>query len=216
MDGSRPCTAPASSAAFWAAAAAALPRSDITLDDVGLNPTRIGYLALLQRIGARVELIDSGETGGEPRGSLRVRHGGNARLDLGTDDVPGVIDELPVLAVAACFAEGTTVIRDAGELRLKESDRIATTTAGLRALGAGVQDRPDGLRIDGGGGLRGARLDSYGDHRLAMALAVAALGRDRTSALHRADAAALFVDDVQQTGILQLGINEGAQHGLQT
>ena len=177
----------ASSAAFWAAAAAALPHSDVTLDDVGLNPTRIGYLSLLKRIGAQVELLGTSETGGEPRGSLCVRHGGNARLDLGPDDVPGVIDELPVLAALATHG-GALRVTGAGELRHKESDRITALAAGLRGLGARVDEMEDGFHVFGDRRLQGGTADAAGDHRLAMAFAIAALGGTQPSEIYNAEA----------------------------
>ena len=177
----------ASSAAFWAAAAAALPHSDVTLDDVGLNPTRIGYLSLLERIGAQVELLGTTETGGEPRGSLRVRHGGNARLDLGPDDIPGIIDELPVLAALATHG-GELRVTGAGELRHKESDRITALAAGLRGLGGRVDEMEDGFHVFGDRRLQGGTADAAGDHRLAMAFAIAALGGTRPSEIHNAEA----------------------------
>ena len=147
----------ASSAAFWAVAAAALPHSDVTLDDVGLNPTRIGYLSLLERIGARIDLLGTAETGGEPHGSIRIRHGGNARLDLVCDDIPGVIDELPVLAALATHG-GELRVTGAGELRHKESDRITALAAGTARPGR--TDRRDGGRVS-----RGWRLPDPGGHR---------------------------------------------------
>ena len=177
----------ASSAAFWAAAAAALPHSDVTLDDVGLNPTRIGYLSLLERIGAQVELLGTTETGGEPRGSLRVRHGGNARLDLGPDDIPGIIDELPVLAALATHG-GELRVTGAGELRHKESDRITALAAGLRGLGGRVDEMEDGFHVFGDRRLQGGTADAAGDHRLAMAFAIAALGGTHPSEIHNAEA----------------------------
>ncbi len=176
-----------SSAAFWAAAAAALPHSDVTLDDVGLNPTRIGYLSLLKTVGAQVELLGTTEAGGEPRGSLRVRHGGNARLDLGPDDVPGVIDELPVLAALATHG-GALRVTGAGELRHKESDRITALAAGLRGLGARVDELEDGFHVFGDRRLQGGTADAAGDHRLAMAFAIAELGGTQPSKIHHAEA----------------------------
>ena len=177
----------ASSAAFWAAAAAALPHSDVTLAAVGLNPTRIGYLSLLERIGAQVERRGTTETGGEPRGSLRVRHGGNARLDLGPDDIPGIIDELPVLAALATHG-GELRVTGAGELRHKESDRITALAAGLRGLGGRVDEMEDGFHVFGDRRLQGGTADAAGDHRLAMAFAIAALGGTRPSEIHNAEA----------------------------
>ena len=177
----------ASSAAFWATAAAALPHSDVTLNDVGLNPTRIAFLSLLERVGAQVEMIGMTETGGEPRGSLRIRHGGNAVLELGPDDVPGVIDELPVLAALATHG-GELRVTGAGELRHKESDRITALAAGLRGLGGRVDEMEDGFHVVGDRPLRGGAVDAAGDHRLAMAFAIAALGGTQPSEIHNAEA----------------------------
>jgi 3-phosphoshikimate 1-carboxyvinyltransferase len=176
----------ASSAAFWAAAAAALPHSDVTLDDVGLNPTRTGFLTLLERVGAHIERIDTTEEGGEPRGSVRVRHGGNARLELGPDDVPGVIDELPVLAALATHG-GELHVTGASELRHKESDRITALATGLRRLGGRIDELEDGFHVVGDRQLQGGTADAAGDHRLAMAFAVAALGGAQPSEIVNAE-----------------------------
>jgi 3-phosphoshikimate 1-carboxyvinyltransferase len=176
----------ASSAAFWAAAAAALPNSDVTLDDVGLNPTRTGYLALLERAGAHVERFDTTATGGEPRGSLRIRHGGNVQLELGPGDVPGVIDELPVLAALATHG-GELRVTGAGELRHKESDRITALAAGLRRLGGRIDESDDGFHVFGDRPLEGGTADAAGDHRLAMAFAIAALGGTQPSEIHNSE-----------------------------
>ena len=176
-----------SSAAFWATAAAALPHSDITLEDVGLNSTRIAYLALLKRAGARVELSPTTETAGEPRGSIRVRFGGNARIDLGPDDVPGVIDELPVLAALATHG-GELRVTGARELRHKESDRITTLTTGLRRLGGRIDEMEDGFHVFGDRQIQGGIADCEGDHRLAMAFAIAALGGKQPSEIRNTEA----------------------------
>ena len=191
-----------SAAVFWLVAASVRPDSEIELPGVGLNPTRTGALDVLQAMGADIEVSALRTVAGEVVGDLRVRSTPLTGTEIAGDVIPRAIDELPALAVAAAYAQGPTEIRAAAELRVKESDRIATTTAGLRALGAGVQERPDGLRIDGGGGLRGARLDSYGDHRLAMALAVAALGASSESELTGDDAVAVsypaFWEDLER------------------
>jgi 3-phosphoshikimate 1-carboxyvinyltransferase len=176
----------ASSAAFWAIAAAALPQSEVTLVDVGLNPTRIGFLSLLERVGARIDLLDVTETGGEPRGSLQVRYGGNARLDLGAADVPGVIDELPALAALATHG-GELTVSGAGELRHKESDRITALATGLRGLGGQIEEMEDGFHVVGDRPLSGGSADAAGDHRLAMAFAIAALGGERPSEIQNAE-----------------------------
>ncbi len=163
-----------SSAAFFITAATIIPGSDVLLRDVGLNPTRTGLLAILERMGAAsIEIAPKGEEGGEPIGNVRVGYSELRGCEVGGADVPLAIDELPLVALAACFAEGTTTIRDAAELRRKESDRIATVTAALRALGGEVEATEDGMVIVGTGGLRGGTIDSHGDHRIAMLGAIA-------------------------------------------
>lgn len=164
-----------SSAAFFLVAALLVPGSDVTLTGVGLNPTRTGLLQILERMGAELEVVRDGERGGEPTGRIRARPGSLHGIEVGGADVPLAIDELPLVALAACFAEGRTTIRDAGELRRKESDRIATVTESLSALGAKAEATDDGMAIEGAGGLRGGRIDSHGDHRIAMLGAVAGL-----------------------------------------
>jgi 3-phosphoshikimate 1-carboxyvinyltransferase len=169
-----------SSAAFFIAAATIIPGSDVLLRDVGLNPTRTGLLAILERMGAAsIEVTPKGEEGGEPIGSVRVGHAELRGCEVGGADVPLAIDELPLVALVACFAEGTTTIRDAAELRRKESDRIAVVTDALRALGASIEATEDGMVVEGTGGLRGGAIDSHGDHRIAMLGAIAgAASRD--------------------------------------
>jgi len=164
-----------SSAAFFIVAALLVPGSEVTLAGVGLNPTRTGLLSILGRMGAELEVEPEGERGGEPSGRLRIRPSQLRGADVGGADIPLAIDELPLVALAACFAEGETTIRDAAELRRKESDRIATVSDALRALGANVQTSEDGMQVQGGGGLRGGAIDSHGDHRIAMLGAIAGL-----------------------------------------
>jgi 3-phosphoshikimate 1-carboxyvinyltransferase len=164
-----------SSAAFFLVAALLVPGSDVSLTDVGLNPTRTGLLTILERMGAEIEVEPGGERGGEPSGRLRVRASSLRGTEVGGAEIPLAIDELPLVALAACFAEGETTIRDAAELRRKESDRIATVSAALTALGATVETGEDGMRITGQGGLRGGAVSSHGDHRIAMLGAVAGL-----------------------------------------
>jgi 3-phosphoshikimate 1-carboxyvinyltransferase len=164
-----------SSAAFFLVAALLVPGSDVSLTGVGLNPTRTGLLAILRRMGAEIEVEPESERGGEPSGRLRVRASGLRGTEVGGAEIPLAIDELPLVALAACFAEGETTIRDAAELRRKESDRIATVSEALTALGATVEAGEDGMRIEGGGGLRGGAISSHGDHRIAMLGAVAGL-----------------------------------------
>jgi 3-phosphoshikimate 1-carboxyvinyltransferase len=176
-----------SSAAFLAAAAALLPDSEITIEGVGLNPTRSRFLDTLVMLGANVATEDEQEISNEPVGSLRVRgtesHEASSTSDRPTLSLRGeliaqLVDELPVLAVVGSQIEGGLEIREAAELRVKESDRISTTVANLRAMGAEVEEFPDGLKVHGRARLRGARLDSHGDHRIAMAFAIAALVAD--------------------------------------
>lgn len=163
-----------SSAAFWLVAAAAQPRSHLLVKNVGLNGTRTGVLAVLVRMGAHVrEIVESEEA--EPLGVIEVRGARLKGTEIAGKEIPNVIDELPILAVAAALANGTTTIKDAGELRVKETDRLAAVATNLRAMGAQVQETEDGMIITGGIPLHGARLDSFGDHRIAMAFAIAGL-----------------------------------------
>lgn len=176
-----------SSAAFWCAAAAAVAGGDVTVEDVGLNPTRDGLLAVLRRAGAEVETDVQSACGGEPVGTLRVRHAGLRPLVVEPAEVPGVIDELPVLAALATHG-GEICVTGASELRVKESDRITALVTGLRALGADADELPDGFRVAGRRALAGGRADAAGDHRLAMAFAVAALGAQQPCLIEGADA----------------------------
>jgi 3-phosphoshikimate 1-carboxyvinyltransferase len=164
-----------SSAAFFVVAALLVRDSEIVLEGVGVNPTRIGLLSILNRMGAGIGIEEREDVGGEPVADLHVRPMPLVGEVVEGLDIPFAIDELPLIALAACFAEGTTVIRDATELRHKESDRIATVTAALTALGGHVEETSDGMVITGTGGLRGGTIDSHGDHRIAMLGAVAGL-----------------------------------------
>ncbi|GAA4866291.1 3-phosphoshikimate 1-carboxyvinyltransferase [Luteimonas vadosa] len=160
-----------SSAAFLVVAATLVPGSEVLLPAVGINPRRTGLLAVLRAMGADVAAIDEREQGGESVADLRVRHAPLSGIAVPEDLVADMIDEFPVLAIAAACARGTTVIRGAAELRVKESDRISAMAQGLRSLGIAVQETLDGAVIEGGT-LRGGRVDSRGDHRVAMAFAV--------------------------------------------
>ncbi len=164
-----------SSAAFFIVAALLVPGSDVTLTGVGLNPTRTGLLQILGRMGAELEVEPEGERGGEPAGRIRIRPTPLHGTEVAGAEVPLSIDELPLVALAACFAEGRTTIREAAELRRKESDRIATVSEALGSLGATVEPSDDRMAIEGTGGLRGGSVDSHGDHRIAMLGAVAGL-----------------------------------------
>lgn len=169
-----------SAAAYWMIAAALLPDSEITLPNVGVNPRRSGVIDVLRSMGATVELQNQRDVSGEPVADISVRGSTLVGTRIGGDLIVTALDELPTLAVAAAFAEGVTEIHDAEELRVKESDRIATTAAMLTAMGVEVEEWRNGMRIVGGQP-RGATVDSRGDHRLAMSAAVAALATDPES-----------------------------------
>lgn len=180
----------ASSAAFWAVAAAGLPGSCIEIAGAGLNPTRVAFLDVLARAGARVRRqLDPAEHGhsGEPAGSVVVEHGDLRDVEISPDEVPGLIDELPALAALATFG-GRVRVTGAAELRAKESDRITALVAGLRAMGARAEELPDGFDVTGGPRLEGGVVEACGDHRLAMAFAVAALGAAGPTRINGADA----------------------------
>jgi 3-phosphoshikimate 1-carboxyvinyltransferase len=162
-----------SSAAFFIVAASVVPGSDLLLRAVGMNPRRTGLLTVLRAMGADIVETPCGEQGGEPVADLRVRHARLRGIAVPEACVPDMIDEFPVLFAAAALAEGTTVVTGAAELRVKESDRIATMASGLRALGARIDETPDGAVIHGGS-LHGGDVHAHGDHRIAMALVVAA------------------------------------------
>jgi 3-phosphoshikimate 1-carboxyvinyltransferase len=164
-----------SSAAFWIAAACT-PGSEVVIENVGLNPRRTAFIEVLRRMGARIEVAAAGGAEWEPVGAVKVTGARLRGTTVAGAEIPNLIDELPLVAVVATLAEGETVIQDAGELRVKESDRIAATAAGLRRMGAEVSERPDGMVIRGGRPVRGdVEVDSLGDHRIAMALSVLAL-----------------------------------------
>jgi 3-phosphoshikimate 1-carboxyvinyltransferase len=164
-----------SSAAFLLVAATLVPGSQLTIAGVGVNPTRTGLLDVLDAMGAHIRLEGRREQGHEPVADLTVRPAALTAARVGGPTVVRMIDEFPVLAVAATQADGTTLVSDASELRVKETDRIATVVAELQKMGAQIEALPDGFRVEGPRPLRGATVDSHGDHRLAMALAVAGL-----------------------------------------
>ncbi len=181
----RPVTVPGdlSAAAFFIVGASLIPGSDVTLTNVGMNPTRTGVLDVLREMGANIQAVNQREEAGEPVADLRVRSAQLHGVTIGPDRIPQTIDEFPVLCVAAALADGETSITGAGELRVKESDRIATMATELRKLGASVTETKDGLVIQGLGGqktkrLSGAVCTSYGDHRVAMSMAIAGLAAE--------------------------------------
>ena len=189
-----------SSAAFWIAAATLVPGSELRLAEVGLNPTRIGLLRVIERMGGLVMVEDRRMVGMEPVAQLVVRDAALRATSVDAEEVPLLIDELPLVALLGAFAEGTTIVTGAAELRHKESDRIATVVDGLRALGARIEAHDDGFAIEGGGELRGGVLDAAGDHRLAMLGAVAGLASREGVELRGAEAAGVsypgFFDDL--------------------
>lgn len=189
-----------SSAAFWLVAGAIIPGSELVIENVGVNPTRTGILEALWAMEADITLENERLVTGEPVADLRVRHSALKAATFSSSElIPRMIDEIPVLAVAALFAEGITVIKGAAELRVKESDRIAVMATQLTRLGAQVTELPDGLEIQGGAVLQGTDLDSHTDHRVAMSLAIAALRASGTTTLNRAEAAAISYPDFLTT-----------------
>ncbi len=180
-----------SSAAFWLVAAAITPGADLTVLNVGLNPSRTGILEVLETMGARLEVLDRREVAGEPVGDLRVCHGPLRAFSIGGDLIPRLVDEIPVLAVAACCADGVSQIRGAEELRVKETDRLAVMARQLSAMGAQLEEHADGLTISGGVQLHGATVNSETDHRVAMSLAVASLVARGDTFLQDPEAAAV-------------------------
>lgn len=167
-----------SSAAFFIVAALIVPGSDVTITHVGINPTRAGLIGVLQAMGGQIDLLNLREVGGEPVADLRVRHSSLRGVEVDPAIAPSMIDEFPILFVAAALAEGTTTTRDLHELRVKESDRLAVMATGLTAIGARVEERGDGLVITGTGGAPlhgGAQVAGHLDHRICMSFAVAGL-----------------------------------------
>jgi 3-phosphoshikimate 1-carboxyvinyltransferase len=178
-----------SSAAFWMVAGASLLGSEVVMTHVGLNPTRSGVVDVLRRMGADVE-VERDPGPGEPVGSIVVRHRELGVTEIRPDEVPNVIDELPVLAALATHG-GEISVSGAGELRVKESDRIASLAEGLRRMGAEIEEQPDGFHVRGRRRLHGGEVHAHEDHRLAMAFAIAALGATGPTIIHGAGAAAV-------------------------
>ena len=194
-----------SAAAFWMVAAAAHPDAELRLTGVGVNPSRSGIIDALRAMGASIAVEEERMSGCEPVADVVVRSSRLRGVVIEGPLIPRLIDEVPALAVAACLAEGDTVVRDAGELRLKESDRIHTTAGELRQLGAHIEELPDGMVIHGAGALRGAACGSHGDHRLAMTLAMAGLLAAGETTVHDAEAVAVsypgFWDDLDRLAL---------------
>ncbi|HEY3834081.1 MAG TPA: 3-phosphoshikimate 1-carboxyvinyltransferase [Acidimicrobiia bacterium] len=191
-----------SSAAFFAVAAVITPGSEVVLEHVAVNPTRLGFVDVLRRMGAPIEVHETGVVLGEPVGDIVVRSAPLVATTLEGDEIPSVLDEIPVLAVAAAFADGVTEIRDAAELVVKESNRIGAIQQELAQLGIGVEARADGLTIRGGVARSGSPLKSHGDHRIAMMAAVAAHGLEEPSVVRGWQCVAVsypaFAEDLQR------------------
>ena len=186
-----------SSAAVWSAAAAALPGSSVRLDDVCLNPHRLGFIRALERMGASVQVQAGRDVAGEPVGLLQVTHGRHAPTTIEAAEVPSLIDELPVLAARAALG-GALHVTGAQELRVKESDRISALVAGFRALGVQADELPDGFIIDGHRQPTGGTADAAGDHRLVMAFALVGLGASGPTTVTGADAVAISYPDFER------------------
>lgn len=164
-----------SSAAYFIAAALLVPGSEVLVKNVGTNFTRAGFLKVCESMGADVTIVDSSIQAGEARADLLVKSSSLKATTIEGDLIPSLIDEIPMIAVMAALAEGTTIIKDAAELKVKETDRIATVTEALTSMGADITPTEDGMIIQGGQGLKGATINSYLDHRIAMAFSIAAL-----------------------------------------
>jgi 3-phosphoshikimate 1-carboxyvinyltransferase len=191
-----------SSAAYFLVAGAIHPNARIVVRDCGINPTRTGILDILLAMGAKLKIDNERQEAGEPLADIVVESSELKGIEIGGDIIPRLIDEIPALAVAGCVAKGKTVIRDAGELRVKESDRIATVSSELSLLGAKIEPLSDGMVIHGGRVLSGTEVDSHFDHRLAMSLAVAALIAEGETTIKHAQVAQVsypaFWQDMQQ------------------
>lgn len=188
-----------SSAAFWIGAGLIVPGAEVEVRGVDVNPTRTGFLRVLQRMGAEVEVVPQDERAGDPVATLRVRGGGRLRgTEVLAGEVPSLLDEVPLLAVVASQAHGTTTVAGAQELRVKESDRLAQMVKGLRAMGVQIEERPDGFVLEGPATLKGADIDSAHDHRIAMSFAIAGMCADGTTSVEGAEWA-----DISYPGFFQ-------------
>ena len=164
-----------SAAAFFMVGASLIEGSEVVIKDVGINPTRTGIIDILRKMGASIEISNQREMGAEPAGDIRIKSALLKGVEIKGDIIPRCVDELPVICIAAAVAEGETVIKDASELRVKESDRIAVMAECLSRVGVEVETYPDGIRIKGGRGFKGTVCNSHGDHRIAMSMAIAGL-----------------------------------------
>ena len=180
-----------SSAAFWMVAACCHPNAEITIQNMGMNPTRIGVIEVLRNMGGKIKQANERYEGGEPVADLTVSSSKLESVEISGDLIPKLVDELPILSLAACFAEGKTIIKDAEELRVKESDRLSTTVDSLSKLGADIRELPDGLEITGGKQLLGSEIKSHGDHRIAMTNGIAGLLAEGSTYVEGSESAAV-------------------------
>lgn len=188
-----------SSAAYFLAAGLMIPNSEILIKNVGINPTRDGILRVAKEMGGDITILNEKTSGGEPTCDLLVRSSSLKGVTIGGEIIPTLIDEIPMIAVMACFAEGITTIKDAQELKVKESNRIDTVVTNLKAMGAHIEATDDGMIIEGGYPLHGAVIDSHLDHRIAMSFAVGALGADGETTIEGADCVKISYPEFYQT-----------------
>lgn len=188
-----------SSAAYFLAAGLMIPNSEIMIKNVGINPTRDGILRVAKEMGGDITILNEKNSGGEPTCDLLVRSSSLKGVTIGGEIIPTLIDEIPMIAVMACFAEGITTIKDAQELKVKESNRIDTVVTNLKAMGAHIEATDDGMIIEGGYPLHGAVIDSHLDHRIAMSFAVGALGADGETTIEGADCVKISYPEFYQT-----------------
>ena len=192
-----------SSAAFWMIAASIVPESEIVIKNVGLNPTRTGILNVMDEMGCNYKILDKSTIAGEPIGSIKVKYASNLKpFKVEGDILPKLIDEIPILTVAACFCSGVSEIKDAKELRVKETDRLKVMATQLKKFGANILEKEDGLIINGDSKFHSAEVDSETDHRVSMSLAIASLLAKGSSNIARAEASRVsyptFWDDLEK------------------
>lgn len=188
-----------SSAAYFLTAGLMIPNSEILIKNVGINPTRDGILRVAKEMGGDITILNEKTSGGEPTCDLLVRSSSLKGVTIGGEIIPTLIDEIPMIAVMACFAEGITTIKDAQELKVKESNRIDTVVTNLKAMGAHIEATDDGMIIEGGYPLHGAVIDSHLDHRIAMSFAIGALGADGETRIEGADCVKISYPEFYQT-----------------
>lgn len=188
-----------SSAAYFFAAGLMIPNSEILIKNVGINPTRDGILRVAKEMGGDITILNEKTSGGEPTCDLLVRSSSLKGVTIGGEIIPTLIDEIPMIAVMACFAEGITTIKDAQELKVKESNRIDTVVTNLKAMGAHIEATDDGMIIEGGYPLHGAVIDSHLDHRIAMSFAIGALGADGETRIEGAECVKISYPEFYQT-----------------